>query len=174
MPDNLASFQEEYEVAKATVEEADEIIHLLKEIAKWIQEIKIDQWRSLAGGHVDQEIKEMIMRERVYRVKSGENIVATFTLYEKQGEWDRYLWGDLQDGTVYIHRLAVALSKKGEGLGKSLMQWIENKIKHDGKTMIRLDCVAHNKKLNDFYVRCGYTYLGTQHDFSLYEKKLVE
>lgn len=174
MPDNLASFLEKYEVAKATMEEADDIIHLLKEVAQWIQEIKIDQWRSVAEGQVDEEIKEMIMREQVYIVKKGKNLVATFTLYENQGEWDRYLWGDLQDGAIYIHRLAVALSKKGGGLGRGIIQWIENKIKQEGKTIVRLDCVAHNKKLNDFYRRCGYTYLGRRHDFSLYEKKLVE
>lgn len=163
-----------YHISKVTREEADQVIGLLTEIAKWIQDNKIDQWSSLAVGLDDDDIKATINQDQVYAMKRDGKMVATFTLYDEQGAWDKYLWGELSDNAIYVHRLAVALPEKGMGLGKKLLDWIEQMAKQTGITMIRLDCVTHNKKLNDFYVRCGYIYLGTRHGFSLYEKKLVE
>ena len=35
-----------------------------------------------------------------------------------------------------------------------------NKAKEDNKEYLRLDCVAHNKKLNEYYQELGFKYSG--------------
>ncbi|WP_313799248.1 hypothetical protein [Cytobacillus sp.] len=120
MPNNLISLLKEYEVSVATSKEADQILGLLKDAAKWLNEKGIDQWGFLAGGGEDDEIRQVINNKKTFIVKKDGEIAATFTLYQAQSSWDKYIWGKLNDGAVYLHRLALTRSKIGSGLGKEV------------------------------------------------------
>ncbi len=55
--------------------------------------------------------------------------------------------------------------------------WAENKIKTSGKNNIRIDCIASNKKLDNYYVSRGYEFV-RKHEYcdgvigNLYEKSV--
>lgn len=168
----LYTLDDDHQVSITTIEEADQVIFLLKKTAIWLKEKNIDQWNSLAQGRNDKEIKQSIHNKKMYSVKKNREIVATFTLYQKQASWDIDLWGNLKDKAVYIHRLALTRSEIGSGLGKKILQWIETYTKNIGIDTLRLDCVNGNEKLNTFYINNSFKKQGTNYGFSLYEKNL--
>jgi len=68
-----------------------------------------------------------------------------------------------------LHRLIVNRDYAGQELGFAILSWIDNGIQFTGKDRIRLDCIAHNEKLNNFYKQCGYNNIGEYDGFFIYE-----
>lgn len=172
MSNNVGSLLADCEVTFATSKEADQIVHLLKDVAKWLKEKEIDQWGFLAGGGEDDEIRQAISNKDTFIVKRDSKIVATFTLYETQSSWDKHTWGHVNDEAVYLHRLAVSRSNMGSGLGKEVLQWLEQYLKKEGKNTLRLDCVEKNNKLNDFYRSNGFEQVGIGDGHTLFQKNV--
>ncbi len=154
------------------MEDADAIIFLLKDVAKWLHENDVDQWGYLASGGEDEEIKEAIQKNETYMVKRDKDLIGTFTLYESQSPWDIHTWGKREDEAVYLHRLAVKRSEIGNGIGGELVAWIEKFLSEKGKRMLRLDCVESNEKLNQFYEKQGFIKQGVSDEHTLFEKRL--
>jgi GNAT superfamily N-acetyltransferase len=159
-------------VRLAVKEDGIMIIEMLKNVAKWMQENQINQWQYLLSGGDDEEILEAINHKETFIVLNDEELIATFTLSGRQSEWDRHIFGeDLERDSLYLHRLAVLPVHMRKGLGKEILKWIEENISTD-KTYLKLDCVADNSKLNQFYSENGFHYLGETDQHSKYQKKL--
>lgn len=161
-----------HEFSVATSSESDQIISLLKDVAEWLKEQKVNQWGFLAGGGEDEEIKQAINKRETFIVKRDGEAVATFTLCHQQSWWDQHTWGKRNDEAIYLHRLAVRRSQIGSGLGRLALQWLETDLKNQGKRTLRLDCVGENLKLNNFYVANGFHKVGETDGHSLYQKNL--
>lgn len=161
-----------FTVKQAAPSDAAAVTELLKGVATRLQENGLNQWEFLLDGGEDAEIINSIKRGVTYIVKDGDRVVATFNLTNKQNDWDAQLWGAIEDNAYYIHRLAVHNHYTKRGIGKDLMLWLDKNLK--GATL-RLDCIADNTVLNDFYKHVGFNYMGQGHaegdSFSLYEKE---
>ncbi|MFJ8064038.1 GNAT family N-acetyltransferase [Psychrobacillus sp. NPDC096426] len=167
-PDNLESF----EIKIASSEDASRIIEMLKQIAVWMKDNEINQWRFLLDGGDDEEIEQAISNRETYIVLGDDAIVATFTLLCKQSEWDKHIWGDdFTTNSLYLHRLALIPSYMRKGLGSSLLIWIQNNISSD-KEYIKLDCVADNIKLNAFYKINNFELIGLKDGHNKYHKSI--
>lgn len=160
------------QISLATYEETEQIIMLLKQVAEWLKANGIDQWDFSESSGNNENIKQSIQNQETYSVKKDEEMIATFTLTQKQSPWDKWLWGDKQDHAVYLHKFALAQLEIGSGLGKELLQWIEQDTKQKGFNTVRLDCIENNIKLNQFYTRCGYEKQDERYGFSLYQKTI--
>ncbi|MCM3718047.1 GNAT family N-acetyltransferase [Fictibacillus phosphorivorans] len=160
------------EIKKATVMESDKVIKLLKDIGQWMKDKGIQQWGYLLEGGDDEEIHQAIVDQHTYIVSAGNQMIATFTLSPEQSDWDRHIFGDDETyDSLYLHRLAVKPSYMNQGIGKSLLNWIhENHNSH--KKVVKLDCVAGNAKLNQFYRDNGFEYVGETDKHSKYQKVL--
>ncbi len=160
-----------FTVKQATPSDAEAVTELLKGVATRLQENGLNQWEFLLDGGEDAEIINSIKRGVTYIVTDGERVVATFNLTNKQNDWDAQLWGAREDNAYYIHRLAVHNHYTGRGIGKDLLLWLDENLKG---TTLRLDCIADNPVLNDFYKHVGFNYVGQGHAegdcFSLFEK----
>ncbi len=75
---------QEYTIRIATEDESNSIITLLKEVAKWLQHKKVDQWQYLLGEEATTEILEGIKEKYTYVVMKEEEIVGTVTASPKQ------------------------------------------------------------------------------------------
>jgi hypothetical protein len=57
-----------------------------------------------------------------------------------------------------------------------MLNWAEKKTGTLGKKFLRLNCMAEDRKIRDYYEKAGFTYLhdvqGTKALASLYEKTL--
>lgn len=147
------------DIRKAT--DAAPVITLLKEVAAWLKANEIDQWGFLLEGGEDEEIRQAVLSGDTYVVHLENEMVATFTLYPRQSEWDEYIWGNEDQADVlYLHRLAVAPLMMRKGLGTDILHWILD----NHPQPIRLDCVSGHKKLAEFYTENGFTLIGESED----------
>ncbi|MGE8205070.1 GNAT family N-acetyltransferase [Heyndrickxia sp. NPDC080065] len=159
------------QIRLATDKEGSCIIDLLKETALWIKNKGIDQWTYLLDGGEDEEIIQCIVNKETYVVINDEEIMATFTLYLDQNDWDKHIWGEVPPDSIYLHRLAVKPKYMKNGISKEIFNWINNNIQTD-KKYLKLDCVCGNEKLNQFYQNSGFEFLGVSNEHSKYQKLL--
>lgn len=146
-----------YQIQKATKDNVEAIIQLLKDVAAWLKVKEVNQWGFLLAGGEDEEIRQAILDGATYAVWLNGELIATFTLYESQSEWDQHIWGSEDHKNVlYLHRLAIRPAYMGKGIGQELFEWIEVNL---DKT-IRLDCVLNHPKLRAFYTEHGFEEVG--------------
>ncbi|WP_448162855.1 GNAT family N-acetyltransferase [Bacillus mobilis] len=165
------NISKEYTIRIATENESDSIITLLKEVAEWLQHKEVDQWQYLLGGEATAEILEGIREKYTYVVMKEDAIVGTVTVSPKQNEWDERIFGKEEvSDSLYIHRFAVKRKYKGSGIGEWILRWVEENVQYE-KEFLKLDCVGHNRTLNDFYKRNGFEYVGSTEGISKFQKK---
>jgi Acetyltransferase (GNAT) family len=153
------------QVRLAKIDETEQIRNLLKEIAVWFNSKEIDQWTHMLSGSADAEIEEAIINEETYVLDMDNKIWETFTVSTKQSEWDRQIWGESNDRSLYLLRLAIGLEFKGSGLGLKALHWLEDNFANRTE-YLKLDCLAHNQKLNEFYKKCSFNFVGQTNGFN--------
>lgn len=158
-------------ITRAQQGDLDSVLEILDEASRWLSSKGLEsQWRPNPAFR--QTIKDNIVRGEVYVVKGGEGIVGTITL-----QWsDRKFWGDLPLEAGYIHKLAIKHAYSGQHLGLRMLQWAETKTRAEGKRYLRLDCLASNKTIREYYEKIGFVHVRDTLEpgwkASLYEKKL--
>ncbi|NQX58266.1 GNAT family N-acetyltransferase [Paenibacillus qinlingensis] len=159
-------------IRKAQINDVDEIQQLFVEAAQWIQVSKgFTQWR--VDSFTKDYLTSFIHDQEVFVACQNGEIIGCFSIQWQYEE----IWGDLfHDDAGYVHRLVVARKYKGEGIGSRILSWSEDYIKNKGKGWLRLDCMADNPTLNDYYRGLGFIHQGRyeSHAWSahLYERKI--
>ncbi|MFC5451300.1 GNAT family N-acetyltransferase [Paenibacillus aestuarii] len=144
------------DIRRAVLADAETIRGLLVGAAQWIQRTKgVDQWREERFTYA--YVSEVIERYEVFVAQMGEVVVGCFSV-----QWeDRVIWGDqFHENAGYVHRLAVSRAHPNMGIGARLINWAEDYVKNQGKSWLRLDCMAENAALNRYYVREGFALRG--------------
>lgn len=157
---------------QATKEDTAEILSLLLETAKWFNSNRSTQWEGLLIGVDSHRTDEAILRGDVFISRYAQDVSGMVMLLQKPSEWDVRLWGEMgeqQNDAIYLHRLAINRKYANHNLGNKILTWCKKSIRFEGKTRIRLDCLAGNEFLNNFYRNSGYTYIGEKDGYSLYE-----
>lgn len=165
-------------VHQAKTEDMEAVLQLLVSTAEWLKSKGSSQWNALLRGEDSHRTPEAIGRGEVYLFKRGGVLAGMVLLMQKASPWDRELWGEEgHESSIYLHRLTTNREVAGRNLGEAIVRWAESGIRFPGKDRIRLDCVAGNEKLNEFYLKCGYTYLGKapngMGEYSKFEKVIA-
>lgn len=159
-------------IRKAQIEDLDDIQKLFIEAAQWIQLSKgITQWRE--DTFTKAYLTSFIHDQEVFVACQNGEMIGCFSIQWKYEE----IWGDLfHHDAGYVHRLVVARKYKGWSFGSKLLSWSEDYIKNKGKSWLRLDCMADNPTLNDYYRNLGFIYRGRYNDrgwsANLYEREI--
>lgn len=121
--------------------------------AEWIASRGIEQWGHYLDGSGKADLVEAVERGEVYLLMRGGAPAGTISLQLAPSEWDRAVWGADADveTAAYVHRLAVARSRAGSGVGAAMLDWAEGEALARGRLFLRLDCVAENESLNRYY-----------------------
>lgn len=159
-------------IRRATEGDIDGIRSLLINAAHWIHETHgYWQWRE---EYFDREsIAAFVQEHEVFTAQLRNEIVGCFSL-----QWeDKVIWGELyHDDAGYVHRLCVARNRKGEGIGSELLRHAETHILAQGRSWLRLDCMANNPSLNAYYVNAGFSCCGRfdaeRWSANLYEREI--
>jgi len=167
----LVSLGSDIRVIRAQQGDLDRVLETLQGPSRWLSSKGLET-RWLLGRAFRQTIKDNIESGDVYVVKGVEGTVGTITL-----QWnDKKFWGDIPPGAGYVHKLAITRSHAGQRLGLRLLSWAEAKTRAEGKSYLRLDCVASNKTIREYYEKAGFVHvrdtLAAGWKASLYEKKL--
>jgi ribosomal protein S18 acetylase RimI-like enzyme len=167
----LVDLGSDIRIIRAEIGDLDRVLEILEEASRWLSSKGLEtQWRP--SPTFRQTIKDNIERGDVYVVKGLKGTVGTITL-----QWnDKKFWGDLPQDAGYIHKLAIKRSHAGQRLGLRLLNWAEAKTQAEGKSYLRLDCLASNRTIREYYERAGFIHvrdtLAPGWKASLYEKKL--
>lgn len=147
----------------ATADDVDELLALRDAAARWLMSQGITQWQP-------GEVSASLLRERIHAgatwiARMGGNdeasdprriVGSVSVLFD-----DVFVWGDV-DGldrrSGYIHGLFTARSGGRPGLGRELGRWAETLIAEAGLDLVRLDCVASNRRLRGIYESWGYRF----------------
>lgn len=81
--------------------------------------------------------------------------------------WDHKLPGFENKKSVKLHRVYVLEKTQGNGIGKTLLTWLENTAKEKGYELIWLDAMDEQPQAFQFYKKQGYKY--HSHEFLDFE-----
>lgn len=128
-------------------------VDLLEEVADWLETRGITQWRSgnfrLSADYYAASIKQ----NEVQLAFVGDELVGTLRLLLREP----IVWPDVvEDDAVYVYNLAVRRAWTGHRLGRRMLEWAADRAASLGRSYIRLDCVADNRFLREYYVEAGF------------------
>lgn len=146
----------------------------IKMIRRWLQETAISfkkrgiqQWRQFLRYENTEIVESDFERGYLFVFENNQNqVIASISLCDKE-KWDESLWNDEVDA-YYIHRIVVSKEGKGLNVGSQLVQWAKNRARESGKKL-RLDCIASNDFLQEFYQKQGLSFRSFVNSFALYE-----
>jgi GNAT superfamily N-acetyltransferase len=158
-------------VVPAALGDIDTVLGILDEAASWIIEQRLPSvWKP--GEFSRETFLEQISRGEVHIGLVDEQPAGTITL-----QWaDRVFWGEQLPDSGYVHKLAVRRAYAGQKVGLDMLRWAEAKSRTVGKRFLRLNCLAGDKKIRDYYERAGFLnkgdVVGPKAVATLYEKAL--
>jgi ribosomal protein S18 acetylase RimI-like enzyme len=83
----------------------------------------------------------------------GDELVGTLRLLLREP----IVWPEVtEDDAVYVYNLAVKRTWTGHELGRRMLELANDRAVSLGRKCVRLDCVADNAFLRDYYTRAGF------------------
>ncbi|MBE6793187.1 MAG: GNAT family N-acetyltransferase [Ruminococcaceae bacterium] len=154
-------------IRQATFSDLDALMPIFDEARETIAALGIDQWQD--GYPAREVIAADILQARSYAVMCDDEIVGTFVVVDDgeptydhiyDGHW---LTGD--DGRAYIalHRVAVAVKKRGSGISTAIIDYATQYAKTHGRASVRIDTHAGNSVMRKMLEKHGFVYCGVIH-----------
>ena len=162
---------EQLTIVPAREADVDMVLGILYEAADWLALKGFDTfWKK--PWLTRESVLPRIRQHEVFLAKLDDRVVGTITL-----QWDDPVyWNGAPADAGYIHKFAVRRAYSGRKIGDSMMRWAEEEAVRAGKKYLRLDCLAANKGIREYYEKKGFIY---QRDISprdwrasLYEKRI--
>jgi ribosomal protein S18 acetylase RimI-like enzyme len=128
-------------------------IDLLEEVADWLDTRGIKQWRSGNFRLSSDYYAESIKHQEVQLAFVGDELVGTLRLLLREP----IVWPDIvEDDAVYVYNLAVRRAWADRRLGRRMLEWAGDRATSLGRRYIRLDCVADNRFLREYYGQAAF------------------
>ncbi|GAA3710320.1 GNAT family N-acetyltransferase [Streptomyces sp. NEAU-PBA10] len=149
-------------IRRATDDDAMALMKLRLEAEEWLAAQGIDQWRS--PGFRDRALDKWrtdIAAGRTFVVEDVDGgVIGTVTL--ARPDTDFWTPEDGLDSAVYIAKLISSRHTAGDRLGGRIIDWVASVARKDGRPWVRLDCDRANIRLQDYYLREGFTHVRTE------------
>ncbi len=138
------------------------LLSIFDEARGTIKALGIDQWQN--GYPSRSVIENDIDREQSYCAELEGKLFATFALlscgeptYDKiyEGEW---ITGE--QSYIAIHRVAISLEKRGQGISTAIIDYACNFAKASGKKSLRIDTHRGNIVMRKMLEKHGFVYCG--------------
>lgn len=143
-------------IINSSPEDIDTIFRLYDEGTAYQKAIARKHWKGFSRSLVESEISE----KRQWKIMIGEETACVFAITFS----DPFIWQEKdKDPAVYIHRIATDPQFRGNSFVKHIVAWAKEYATENGKKYIRVDTGSGNDKLNNYYIGCGFTYLGIIH-----------
>ncbi|WP_406117265.1 GNAT family N-acetyltransferase [Streptomyces anulatus] len=131
------------------------LVRLRDDAARWMLARGItDQWQP---GQLDEEhFRRSMATGEVWLAETGDRVAGAWELWWE----DEDAWGPQPPVAGYVHRLMVDRGNAGPGAGSLLLRAAERRVAATGRTLVRLDCLSGNTRLNAYYLDAGYRVVG--------------
>ncbi|NRB40602.1 MAG: GNAT family N-acetyltransferase [Pseudomonadales bacterium] len=139
-----------------TAAQFDAVFNILEENARWFLAKNIKQWPLHWLASKETEIRLSIDSGHYYYTEINHQMAAIVEIKQEPEE----LWNNDSSAAIYMHKLAIQRKISASGLGIKMLDAIKDLASDHGADSIRLDCVAHNLKLRQYYEAYGFTFKG--------------
>ncbi|MBE6693823.1 MAG: GNAT family N-acetyltransferase [Ruminococcaceae bacterium] len=152
------------DIRKTTAAELCSLMNIFDEARETIRALGINQWQN--GYPSESVVLEDIALGRSYVVDVDGEIVGTFVLMENgeptydkiyDGHWKT---GDENQSYVAMHRVAIAVKKRGSGISSAMVGYAESHARRLGCESLRIDTHEGNVVMRRMLEKHGFEYCG--------------
>ncbi len=155
------------DVALAVPDELEPVMGILTEASADLAARGIRQWQRLPSPEFRRFMKEQISLGLVAlaRLPATHEPAGTLRFTWRQDE----VWTEEPDSAGYVHTFAIRPALRGRRIGAALLAWAAGYVSGQGRSRLRLDCVASNQALRKYYAGQGFVERGivTRGEFEL-------
>jgi GNAT superfamily N-acetyltransferase len=149
-----------YTMHRAGPADLGEVMALLNERIRWLHEQGSEQWNT--GRNFRAKVIDSIDKRNTWLLRDGDDFIGTLTL-SSEGDPDFWTPEELRDPALYVGKMASAVCRRGEGLGRLMLQWAQDWAARSGFDLLRWDVWRTNEELQGYYRSIGGQYLRTTH-----------
>lgn len=155
-----------------------ESVFLLRQCIDELERQHIVQWDNTNFSLT--EVQDDIEKQTVYVARNNNITVGTITVNESPvTEYNQIKWGYKSEKVLIVHNFAVFPAWQKKGIGRKMMDFIENLAVDKGYESIRLHLHYDNMRAINFFKRRDYNMSGeftsevNQNKYVCFEKILV-
>jgi ribosomal protein S18 acetylase RimI-like enzyme len=102
-------------------------------------------------------VKKEVLENKQWKILEADEVACVFAIaYE-----DPFIWKEKNiDPSIYIHRIVTHPAFRGKHYVKAIIEWARRHAIEKEKKFIRMDTWGDNQGLIDYYVKCGFKFLG--------------
>ncbi|HYG51035.1 MAG TPA: GNAT family N-acetyltransferase [Flavobacteriales bacterium] len=143
------------EIVNCIPADLDMIFDLFESAIAYQKQKGYDLWPVFNRTMVETDVRE----ERQWKIIEGNSVLCVFTVMYN----DPVIWLEKDDDpAIYLHRITVNPLFKGQRMMEVVKSWALNHAREKGKKFVRMDTWGNNENLRNYYVSCGFAYIGQQ------------
>lgn len=147
----------------ALIGDLPEVFALLESAAQWLLSKGIQQWQTPLPASFINFMQDETSAGHVYLARAGQDepALATFRIAHQ----DLPRWGDNgRDKALYVYSLAIRNDLHNTGFGAQVISAVHEMAIQQKIDWLRLDCWAHNQRLQTHYKSLGFSHAGNVDD----------
>lgn len=164
-------------IRKAQMNDLDSIETIIKDVKEKMHSINNYQWGNDYPNLSD--FKNDIKDESLYVYVDKDNEIKGLICinFEEPPEYNNLNWS-LNEKAIILHRMAVSINSRKQGIASALMQFAEDIALMSDIHYIRTDTYSSNEKMQGLFKKLGYSFIGEiafqerPHPFYCYDKQL--
>ena len=153
----MINISENIQLKEISITDSESLFTLMKEVypAAYNHFWKDDGSWYLDSQYSKENIKKELLEENAayYFVLFKNEIIGNFRIL-----WDKNLAGFEDQRSVKLHRIYLHSKAQGNGVGKSLLTWLEKEAIKKQYELIWLDAMDEKPQAFKFYKKLGYQY----------------
>lgn len=140
-------------IVSGTYNDIETIFKLYNDGTEYQKTVAKKHWKGFERSVIQTEIAE----KKHWKILVDEQVACIFAITFS----DPYIWQEKnKDPAIYIHRIVTNPAFRGKCFVKIIIEWAKAYAGQHSKLFIRMDTGSGNEKLNNYYVKCGFNYLG--------------
>jgi GNAT superfamily N-acetyltransferase len=147
-------------IEPAKVSDVEAIVTLFSQAAVWLTTQGIEQWPIEPPTHFWSFLRRKIREGDVFVARAENGRLLAHIRFEYKAS---KIWPDDPTQTAYIRGLVIANEVRGQGVGVTMLDWARAYVSAQGCKRLRLDCLARNGRLCQYYSEHGFTFVGEGH-----------
>ncbi|REC60221.1 GNAT family N-acetyltransferase [Chryseobacterium pennae] len=140
-------------IVNTSLQDIEAVLGLYKMASDFKKTVSGIQWPEFDRNMIETEISE----GRHFKITVDERVACVWSITFD----DHQVWEEKnEDPAIYIHRIATNPNFRGQKFVEQIVEWAKQFAPQHNKRYVRMDTTAGNQRLTDYYVKCGFTYLG--------------
>jgi ribosomal protein S18 acetylase RimI-like enzyme len=144
-------------IERAQIGDVAGIIDLFEAAAVWLEAQGVFQWSTRVSPHFRKFLRQKVMEGNVFVAQGRDGRLLGHIRFDFEAG---KVWHDNPAETAYVRGLVIANEVRGQGVGTALLDWAQVFASEKGCVRLRLDCLAENGRLRQYYRDYGFTFLG--------------